>query len=134
MVIPETFGMIKDLLCRSFAQQSKNRCQFHQHFTSSFLYKNLFLAAFLYLHFRFVLFGRKEIGTKAACKMTTGHSCGIVSWDDPLTGDENRFVVVAAGVNSTNILRATFTYKNVLCCFYVLTVRVCNFWEKGNRH
>ena len=57
-------------------------------------YKQLFCTkdfrtAFLYLHCRFKLFQRKEIGAKAACKMLAK--------------------LTPAGVNFTNILRAAFT-------------------------
>jgi len=36
----------------------------------------------------------------------------------------------APGVNVTNILRATFSYKIFMSSFYVLTIWVCNFWRK----
>ncbi len=44
------------------------RCKFHQHFTSAFCMKVL-CAAFLLLQFGFVIFWRKNIGAKAACKI-----------------------------------------------------------------
>jgi hypothetical protein len=34
------------------------------------------------------------------------------------------------GVNFTNILRAAFSYESFLHHFYVLTIWVCNFWQK----
>lgn len=60
----------------------------------------------------------------------SGHSCGIITWDDPLTGDEIRFAVVTAGVNYTNILPEAFLCENYLCSFYVLIVRVSYFRNK----
>ncbi len=40
------------------------------------------------------------------------------------------FFAVDTGVNFTNILRAAFSYESFLCSFYVLTMWVCNFWQK----
>jgi len=33
-------------------------------------------------------------------------------------------------VNFTNILQAAFPYQSSLHTFYVLTIWVCNFWQK----
>jgi hypothetical protein len=33
-------------------------------------------------------------------------------------------------VNFTNILQAAFSYQSSLRTFYVLTIWVCNFWQK----
>ncbi len=56
----------------------------------------------------------------------SGHSCGIISWDDPLTGDEIRFVVVTAGVNYTNILPEAFCVKKYICtAFMYRTYSLC---------
>ena len=46
------------------------------------------------------------------------------------------FFKLSPGVNFTNILQAAFSDENVLCCFSVLTVCVCNFlaisnWQKS---
>jgi len=53
------------------------RLQFHQHFTGSFFHTKDFCAAFMSLQLGFVIFWRKNIGTKAAhkmlAKMTEGH-------------------------------------------------------------
>jgi len=35
----------------------------------------------------------------------------------------------SSGVNFTNILRATFPYKSVLCSFSLLAVWLCNFFQ-----
>jgi hypothetical protein len=43
--------------------------QLHQHFTSSFFVQKFHTQLFLYLHFRFVLSLRKNIGANAAHKM-----------------------------------------------------------------
>ncbi len=45
------------------------RCQFHQYFMSSVFCTKAFCAAFLCLQFGFVIFWRKDFGTKAAHKM-----------------------------------------------------------------
>jgi hypothetical protein len=44
-------------------------CQFHQCFTNSFFVQKFFCAAFMWLQFGFVIFWRKDFGTKAAHKM-----------------------------------------------------------------
>jgi hypothetical protein len=46
-----------------------SRCQFHQHFTRSFLVQRFRAKLFLYLHNRLELFRRKNIGSKAAHKI-----------------------------------------------------------------
>ena len=39
-------------------------------------------------------------------------------------------VIVTPGLNFTNILRAAFLYKSAFWSFYLLTVWVCNFFQK----
>jgi len=38
---------------------------------------------------------------------------------------------ILPGANFINILRAAFSYKSVLHSFYLLTVQLCNFWQKN---
>jgi len=47
---------------------NRPRCQFHQYFMSSFVCTKVFCTAFLCLQFGFIIFWRKNIGKKAACK------------------------------------------------------------------
>ena len=47
----------------------ESRGQFHQHFAHNFFRTKVTCVAFLYIHFRFVLFRRKNIEAKAAQKM-----------------------------------------------------------------
>jgi hypothetical protein len=67
----------------------ESRGQFHQHFTCGFFWKKVFCAGFLYLHFRFVRFGRKNIGAKTPrkilVKLTSGcrrKSCILLQWKE----------------------------------------------------
>ncbi len=53
----------------AFYMVSKPGSLFHQHFAHSFLWEN-FASSFLYLHFIFVLFWRKNICAKAVQKMS----------------------------------------------------------------
>ena len=69
----------------------------------------VFWAAFMYLHFRFVLFWHKENGPKAACKM---------------------LVKLTTGLNFNNIFWATFLYKSVMRSFSVVAVYVSIFLRK----
>ncbi len=55
------------------------RCQFHKHFTSSFFVQKFFYAAFMCLQFGFVIFWRKDFGTKAAYKMLVKLMAGLRS-------------------------------------------------------
>ena len=50
-------------------EDKATRCQFQQHFTSSFFCKEVFCTACPCLQFGFVIFLPKEISAKAACKL-----------------------------------------------------------------
>jgi len=57
-------------ICTYNVDEIDYRCQFQQHFTRAFFnWKCFGHTAFLYLHFGFVIFWRKNIGAKAARKM-----------------------------------------------------------------
>ena len=76
---------------------------YKQHFCTK-----VFWAAFLYLHFRFVPFCRKEIGSKAACKLLLKLTIGVHDCVGELIK------------NLTKFLRKVFfqdAKKNILICW-----------------
>ncbi len=56
---------------------SHTRSQFHQHFARSFFVWKFCKQLFLYLHFRFKFFYRKNMGVKAALKMLVKLTPGV---------------------------------------------------------
>ena len=52
--------------------------QFHQYFKSCFFCMKVFWVLIIYIQFGFVIFWRKEIGTKAACKMLVRLKTGFL--------------------------------------------------------
>ena len=88
------------------------KCQFHQHFTSSFFCTKVFGAAFLCLQVGFVIFWQKKIGAKAACKMLVKLTQGlfkffrIAFWS-----------VIRTSANGLKTLLHTFTTK-IICHFF----------------
>ncbi len=60
------------------AAHNQIRCQFHQNFTSNFLYESFLLCVvFLYLQFVLVIFWHYEISKNAACKMFVKLTTGL---------------------------------------------------------
>ena len=46
----------------------------------------------------------------------------------------NILIILIPGINFTDILRVAFSNKRVFYSFSVLTIWVCNFWEKRKQH
>ncbi len=126
---------------------SAPRCQFHQHFMTSFCtksfcqkitnpnFKHIKVAqrALVWLSiaplFYEQLFHTKVLYTAFVC-LQFGF---LIFWqkDFGAKAAHKMLVKLTPGVNFTNILGAAFLYESFLCSFYVLTIWVCTFLAKG---
>jgi hypothetical protein len=80
-----------------------NRCQFRQHFISSFLYGSVLNSFFYSYSLALYFLGQKDTGAKAVLKI---------------------LLKLTTGVNFINILHTNFSYKRGLAAFssYVLAL------------
>ena len=91
------------------------KCQFHQHFRSSFFVQKFFSK--LLCVFGFVNFWQKEIGTNAACKMLTKLTTICRSLMDRLISYVRRKEAAGLFIHSDNVVVVkTIVMHEFLCC------------------